>query len=132
MSAVCCAERGLKAHLLLRGEQPEVLTGYNLISKLYGNVKYIPRSLYANREITLSTHARSIGGSIVCLDDLLGLSFTNLYSRLSNFLDVEDELPSNSKKTVIINEGAGDAVALPGKLRVYVEISTHLLVNGSI
>ncbi|XP_030516773.1 D-cysteine desulfhydrase 2, mitochondrial isoform X5 [Rhodamnia argentea] len=62
--AVSCAERGLRSHLLLRGEQPDILTGYNLISTMYGNVKYVPRSVYANREETLKTHASSVAGVI--------------------------------------------------------------------
>ncbi|XWS69122.1 hypothetical protein CRYUN_Cryun04dG0152500 [Craigia yunnanensis] len=48
--AVSCAERGVKSHLLLYGEKPEILTGYNLISTIYGNVTYVPRSFYSRRE----------------------------------------------------------------------------------
>ncbi|XP_076898066.1 D-cysteine desulfhydrase 2, mitochondrial-like [Bidens hawaiensis] len=124
--AVSCAERGLKAHLLLRGEQPQILTGYNLISKLYGNVTYVPRSIYANREEMLSSHANSIGGG-VHLDDLLKAS-SNHNSMRSNFLDIDDERSSNSKKTVIVNEGAGDAIALPGLIRLVQYLSQdHIL-----
>lgn len=100
--------------MLLRGEQPQVLTGYNLISKLYGNVTYVPRSLYANREEMLSSHADSIGGSVVFLDDLLAPSSTN--HKKSKF--VEDDRASILKKIVIVNEGAGDAIALPGLIRL--------------
>ncbi|KAI3516158.1 hypothetical protein L1887_15069 [Cichorium endivia] len=110
--AVSCAERGIKAHLLLRGEQPQILTGYNLISMLYGNVTYVPRSLYANRQKMLTSHAHSISTTVVCLDDLLDASFTNHKSTKSN------SQPLNSKKMVIINEGAGDAIALPGVIRL--------------
>ncbi|KAK9060230.1 hypothetical protein SSX86_020934 [Deinandra increscens subsp. villosa] len=114
LTAVSCAERGLKAHLLLRGEQPQILTGYNLISMLYGSVTYVPRSIYANREELLSSHANSIGGSVVSpLDHLLKAS-ANHNSMKSKFIDTEKEWSSNSKKTIIINEGAGDAIALPG------------------
>ncbi|KAF5778181.1 putative D-cysteine desulfhydrase [Helianthus annuus] len=115
--AVSCAERGLKAHLLLRGEQPQILTGYNLISVLYGNVTYVPRSIYANREEMLSSHANSIGGCVVRLNDLLNAS-TNHNSVKSNFLDTDDGQSLNSRKTVIVNEGAGDAIALPGLIRL--------------
>ncbi|MFS7994816.1 putative D-cysteine desulfhydrase [Helianthus anomalus] len=114
-------ERGLRAHLLLRGEQPQILTGYNLISVLYGNVTYVPRSIYANREGMLSSHANSIGGSVVCLNDLLNAS-TNHNSVKSNFLETDDGQSLNSRKTVIVNEGAGDAIALPGKLRVHFSV----------
>ena len=102
--------------MLLRGEQPQVLTGYNLISMLYGNVTYVPRSIYAKREEMLSAHADSIARTVVCLDDLLEASFKDHNSVKSNFPNTEDGLHSNSKKIVIINEGAGNAVALPGKL----------------
>lgn len=112
LSAVSCAERGINAHLLLRGEQPQILTGYNLISMLYGNVTYVPRSLYANRQKMLTSHAHSISTTVVFLDDLLEASFTNDKSTKSN------SQPLNSKKMVIINEGAGDAIALPGVIRL--------------
>ncbi|KAI3696485.1 hypothetical protein L1987_79503 [Smallanthus sonchifolius] len=125
--AVSCAERGLKAHLLLRGEQPQILTGYNLISMLYGNVTYVPRSIYANREEMLSSHANSIGGSVVCLDDLLKVP-SNHNSLKSNFMDIENGRSLNLKKTVIINEGAGDAIALPGLIRLVQYLSQdHIL-----
>nr|GEU71542.1 D-cysteine desulfhydrase 2, mitochondrial isoform X1 [Tanacetum cinerariifolium] len=126
--AVSCAERGLKAHLLLRGEQPQILTGYNLISKLYGNVTYVPRSLYSNREEMLSSHAELIGGSVVSLDVLLKSSFTNHNSIKSNLSKEENGQSSNSKKIVIVNEGAGDAVALPGLIRLVQYLSQdHIL-----
>ncbi|XP_077227981.1 pyridoxal-5'-phosphate-dependent enzyme family protein isoform X3 [Tasmannia lanceolata] len=62
--AVSCAERGLRSHLLLRGEQPEIPTGYNLISTMYGSVSYIARSLYAQREDMLTKHAYLVAGVI--------------------------------------------------------------------
>ncbi|CAA6659267.1 unnamed protein product [Spirodela intermedia] len=60
--AVACSERGIRPHLLLRGEQPEISTGYNLISMLYGDITYIPRSEYAKRDEMLSMHASLVGG----------------------------------------------------------------------
>ncbi|KAL7589042.1 hypothetical protein Lser_V15G41111 [Lactuca serriola] len=124
--AVSCAERGLKAHLLLRGEQPQILTGYNLISMLYGNVTYVPRSVYAKREEMLTSHADSIPGTIIRLDDLLKSSFTNHKSTKSNL-----DQPSNSKKIVIINEGAGDAIALPGLIRLVKYLSQDHILGKS-
>ncbi|XP_076883065.1 D-cysteine desulfhydrase 2, mitochondrial-like [Bidens hawaiensis] len=127
--AVSCAERGLKAHLLLRGEQPQILTGYSLISMLYGSVTYVPRSIYANREEMLSSHANSIGGSVVHLDDLLKASSN--HTMKSNFQHTDDGQSSNSKKTVIVNEGAGDAIALPGLIRLVQYLSQdHILGKG--
>lgn len=129
LSAVSCAERGLKAHLLLRGEQPQVLTGYNLISMLYGHVTYIARSLYANREEMLTSHAGSIGGTVVCLDNLLEASINNNSMNL-NFPNIkEDERPKNLKKIVIVNEGAGDAIALPGLIRLVQYLSQHHILG---
>ncbi|GJU90021.1 D-cysteine desulfhydrase 2, mitochondrial [Tanacetum coccineum] len=116
--AVSCAERGLKTHLLLHVEQPQILTGYNLISKLYGNVTYVPRSLYSNREEMLLSHAELIGGSVVSLDVLLKSSFTNHNSIKSNLSKIENGQSSNSKKIVIVNEGARDVVALPDLIRL--------------
>ncbi|THU60307.1 hypothetical protein C4D60_Mb07t11260 [Musa balbisiana] len=72
--AVCCAERGLRAHLLLRGEQPEVATGYNLVSLMYGRVSYVERSTYARREEMLLKHAESVAGgegNVLWVDDIL-------------------------------------------------------------
>ncbi|KAI3860365.1 hypothetical protein MKX03_007121 [Papaver bracteatum] len=60
--AVSCAERGLASHLLLRGEQPDIPTGYNLITTMYGNAIYVPRSLYAKREGMLSGNADFVAG----------------------------------------------------------------------
>ncbi|XP_047255180.1 D-cysteine desulfhydrase 2, mitochondrial isoform X5 [Capsicum annuum] len=110
--AVSCAERGLKSHLLLRGEQPATLTGYNLISTLYGNVSYVPRSLYARREEMLLKHAR-----LVARDSGFVFSLADLEASLSSHGCGEhsshvDSLTKRSKKVAIINEGAGDAAAL--------------------
>ncbi|CAH8266772.1 unnamed protein product [Arabidopsis lyrata] len=101
--AVSCAERGLRSHLLLRGEQPDVLTGYNLVSTMYGNVQYIPRSRYANREEMLRSHAAMVAGedgSVLWAKDIV----------------------------LILNEGAGDALALLGMFRLVQYFSQdHLL-----
>lgn len=46
----------MTAHLLLRGERPQVLTGYTLVCHMYGHVTYIPRSEYANRDAMFAKH----------------------------------------------------------------------------
>jgi hypothetical protein len=56
LAAVACAETGMSAHLLLRGERPLVLTGYTLMCHMYGHVTYIPRSEYANRDAMFAKH----------------------------------------------------------------------------
>lgn len=120
--AISCAEKGLKPHLLLRGEQPEILTGYNLISSLYGNVTYVERSLYARREDMLVGHANSIAesnGTVEWLDDLWVASSINNASKTESFLE-KAALRSirNLNKVAIINEGAADAVGLLGAIRL--------------
>lgn len=116
ISAVSCAERGIKCHLLLRGEQPEIQTGYNLISSMYGNVTYIPRSVYADRAKMLKSHAHYVAGSsghVLWFDDILEASLTQNNSDSKSSLK---EAYKNDHKTrvVIVNEGAGDVVALLG------------------
>ncbi|XP_073132720.1 D-cysteine desulfhydrase 2, mitochondrial isoform X2 [Henckelia pumila] len=120
--AVSCAERGLKSHLLLRGEEPEILTGYNLVSKLYGNAVYVPRSLYAKREEMLTRHAelvRGCDGSTFWLKDFL--EDFSPYHLARNYKSSEEdtiEYHEKTRKVVIINEGAGDAIALLGLIRL--------------
>lgn len=126
-----CAERGLKAHLLLRGEEPETLTGYNLVSRLYGDVVYVPRSIYAKREEMLAKHAESIvgaDGSIIWLNDVIGTTFKHHESRLQKSPQADPvNFPEKLKKVVIINEGAGDAVALLGVMRLVKYLSQNHL-----
>ncbi|XP_057776829.1 D-cysteine desulfhydrase 2, mitochondrial isoform X2 [Salvia miltiorrhiza] len=120
--AVSCAERGLKAHILLRGEEPETLTGYNLVSKLYGDVVYVPRSVYAKREEMLAKHAESIvgaDGSILWLNDVVEASVKHHESTVQNFPEADlVNCHKKPEKVAIINEGAGDAVALLGVMRL--------------
>ncbi|KAJ0230592.1 D-cysteine desulfhydrase 2 [Hirschfeldia incana] len=112
--AVSCAERGVRSHLLLRGEQPEVLTGYNLVSTMYGNVEYVPRSRYANREEMLRSHADLVAGedgSVLWASDLEGV-----------------DSKASPRKVLIVNEGAGDALALLGMFRLVKYLSQeHIL-----
>ncbi|KAL8156994.1 hypothetical protein AgCh_001918 [Apium graveolens] len=127
--AVSCAERGLTSHLLLRGEQPETATGYGLISMLYGNATYVPRSLYAKRDTMLASHAEFIAessGSVVWLSDLFEASFMNLVSKKP--ISVQSNaarLSEKIKKVAIINEGAGDAAGLLGVIRLVHYLSRH-------
>ncbi|WCJ38607.1 Pyridoxal-5'-phosphate-dependent enzyme family protein [Euphorbia peplus] len=123
--AVSCADAGMKSHLLLRGEQPEVLTGYNLISTLYGNVTYVPRHIYAHRESMLKSHANIVAGNtglILWCDDILGAD--GAYSNMKQ----TDGVENYQKKVLIVNEGAGDTVALLGVIRLIQYLSQdHLL-----
>ncbi|WZZ74023.1 hypothetical protein YC2023_085393 [Brassica napus] len=121
--AVSCAERGVRSHLLLRGEQPEVLTGYNLVSTMYGNVEYVPRSKYANREEMLRTHADLVAGedgSVLWAKDLEAID------------GFSTSQAASSRKVLIVNEGAGDALALLGMFRLVKYLSEdHLLGKKS-
>ena len=58
--AAACAERGLRSHLLVRGERPAVPTGYHLLARMYGEVTYVTRSEYTDRDAMLQRHAASI------------------------------------------------------------------------
>ncbi|KAK8476750.1 hypothetical protein V6N11_007809 [Hibiscus sabdariffa] len=121
--AVSCAERGLKSHLLLRGEQPQILTGYNLISTIYGNVTYVPRSFYAHREEMLRRHANMIAdntSSVIYCNDIIDASLASQTFESSKFvqMDAPRGTENNSNKVAIVNEGAGDAVALLGMFRL--------------
>lgn len=88
---------------------------------MYGNVRYVPRSLYAKREEMLAMHANKVAGSdgsIVSLGELLEASFSN-QGFGEQFVQVATRTYAESeKKVVIINEGAGDAVGLLGNLSV--------------
>ncbi|CAA0814112.1 D-cysteine desulfhydrase 2- mitochondrial [Striga hermonthica] len=129
--AVSCAERGIKSHLLLRGEEPETLTGYNLVSKLYGNVVYVPRSAYAQRRQMLERHAESVAGcngSVLWLNDIMNYSCKSdaVEGESSSHVD-RFKCPQKSKKVVVINEGAGDVIALSGLMRLIKYLSgSHL------
>ncbi|XP_055959583.1 D-cysteine desulfhydrase 2, mitochondrial-like isoform X2 [Mercurialis annua] len=131
--AVSCAEIGIKSHLLLRGEQPEVLTGYNLISTLYGNVTYVPRHLYAQRETMLKTHANLVAGNageVLCCNDILETFSTSETSGASNMGKMNSctSIEDYPRKVLIINEGAGDVVALLGAIRLVKYLcQSHLL-----
>ncbi|XP_015894502.1 D-cysteine desulfhydrase 2, mitochondrial [Ziziphus jujuba] len=128
--AVSCAERRIKSHLLLRGEQPQIQTGYNLISTMYGNVTYVPRSIYASREKMLKSHADRVAGSsgnVIWLDDILEASLTQKSDSL-NFMQKDANGRYFSRNVVIVNEGAGDVVALLGAIRLAQYLSQdHLL-----
>ncbi|XWS22709.1 hypothetical protein CRYUN_Cryun29cG0059300 [Craigia yunnanensis] len=120
--AISCAERGLKSHLLLRGAQPKILTGYNLISTIYGNVTYVPRSSYVRREKMLQTYASMVAGNsgnIVCCNDIDASIMTQAFG-CSKFvqMDAPKGTKNHSKKVVLVNEGAGDAIALLGMFRL--------------
>ena len=58
--AQLCAERGLRTHLLVRGERPAVPTGLHLYARMLGHVTYIGRREYADREAMFDAHLRRV------------------------------------------------------------------------
>lgn len=126
-------ERGLKSHLLLRGEQPQILTGYNLISTIYGKVTYVPRTHYAHRIEMLKSYANLVAGNngdVVWCNEIFEASLTAQKSRASCLgqMDAHKGIDNCQKKVLIVNEGAGDAVALLGVFRLLQYLSQdHLL-----
>ncbi|XAR64467.1 D-cysteine desulfhydrase [Bertholletia excelsa] len=99
---------------------------------LYGNVTYVPRSLYARREEMLLKHADLVagnGGSVVSLNDILEASLTTQISGRPNWKRLDaHRYAENLKTVVIVNEGAGDAVALLGVIRLVWYLSqNHVL-----
>lgn len=54
--AAACAEKGIRAHLLIRGERPAVPTGYHLLASMFGHVTHVTRKEYSEREAMLSRH----------------------------------------------------------------------------
>ncbi|KAK9845694.1 hypothetical protein WJX84_007525, partial [Apatococcus fuscideae] len=87
--ACACAENGMHAHIVIRGEQPSVPTGYHLYARLHGTVEYATRADYANRQKVLQDCAQRL----------------------------RDSLPS-SAKVHIIPEGAANADSLLGFIRL--------------
>lgn len=115
--AVACAESGLRAHLLLRGEKLSIPTGYNLISGMYGEVTYVPRSHYADRETMLAKYAKTIAenGPVVCVE---GMQFGFDAAFNSNLFERALSSSQPSRKVAIVKEGASDATALLGLIRL--------------
>lgn len=114
----------MKSHLLLRGEQPKILTGYNLISEMYGNVVYVPRSVYANRDAMLAKHANLVAGhngSIMWFHDKVSMAFIPNGDHVSQQHNCKGESSvsaTSTGKVAVVKEGGGDAVALLGLIRL--------------
>ena len=62
--AAACAEQGIKAHLLVRGERPAVPTGFHLLARMFAQVTYVPRSEYADRPAMFQRYADQIKTSM--------------------------------------------------------------------
>ncbi|RRT55338.1 hypothetical protein B296_00048516 [Ensete ventricosum] len=106
---------------------PEVPTGYNLVSLMYGSVSYVERSAYARREEMLLKHAESVAGGegdVLWVDDILKKNSSGLNLEESDSMPMDgrgDPLSVCSSETslrrvVIVNEGACSVVGLLGRL----------------
>ncbi|KAJ1284924.1 hypothetical protein BS78_03G242700 [Paspalum vaginatum] len=121
--AVHCAEWGIRPHILLRGEQLDVPTGYNLISLMFGNVTYASRSVYAQRDEMLYEHATKIagsGGSVMWADDIIEADLA---------VDEDTSNENGSRRVMIVKEGACSVHALLGVMRL-VEFLSGLTLFG--
>jgi 1-aminocyclopropane-1-carboxylate deaminase/D-cysteine desulfhydrase-like pyridoxal-dependent ACC family enzyme len=58
--AALCAERGVRAHLLVRGERPAVPTGLHLYARMLGRVTYVGRGEYADRKAMFAAHVQRV------------------------------------------------------------------------
>jgi len=50
----------MRAHLLVRGERPGVVTGYHLYTRVFGHVTYVARSEYADRQGMMQRHQHRV------------------------------------------------------------------------
>ncbi|TVU35430.1 hypothetical protein EJB05_17319 [Eragrostis curvula] len=119
--AVHCTEWGMRPHILLRGEQLDVPTGYNLISLMFGNVTNVSRSVYAQRDEMLYEHAIKVAGTngtVMWADNIVGEDS-----------DVDWGNANSSRRVVIVKEGAGSVQALLGVMRL-VEYLSDLSLHG--
>nr|KAI5069904.1 hypothetical protein GOP47_0014247 [Adiantum capillus-veneris] len=125
--AVACSESGLRARLLLRGERLSVPTGYNLISGMYGEVIYIPRSEYAERDDMLRKYAKSVagGGTVVQIKDIRA-NFDGTFEQSQSI-----GIGQTSKKVAVVKEGASDVIALLGLIRLVDYLSQPCLLGSN-
>ncbi|CAI5518179.1 unnamed protein product [Closterium sp. Naga37s-1] len=139
--AVACAERGLKAHLVLRGEPPKVPTGNALVSHIFICPRYVSRAEYADREKALLSRAVAVAGEEGTVQWGAGpamSSMTNGMSAVGGATSAAQSATSGLSDTsagmyesveghprvAIIPEGGSDGLALLGLLRL-----VHLLAE---
>jgi hypothetical protein len=99
------------------------------MSTIYGNVTYVPRNIYANREDMLKIYAKSVAGnsgSVLWFSDIIEASSTNELSNSPNIMQMDASRSDSSEgnhlqKILIVNEGAGDSVALLGNEKLEFE-----------
>lgn len=123
--AALAAQHGMRSHLLVRGNRPDVLTGNHLFAKLFSSTTvYVSRSEYADREEMFRKYASSaLGYHDVLSDDgstqvailpeggalvsaLLGMiRLVNWLAFRLETLDIEGIRYENSR--IIVDSGTG-------------------------
>lgn len=84
---------------------------------MFGNVTYAARSVYAHRDEMLYEHARKVAGTngtVLWADDIVRDDFA---------VDEENAHENDSKRVVIVKEGAGTVQALLGVMRLVEHLS---------
>lgn len=96
------------------------------MSTIYGNVTYVPRSIYANREKMLKSQADLVAGSsgsVLWFDDIFPSSITKQSCSTTNSVQIDYNFRrragKHGRKVIVINEGAGDAIALLGNWKPF-------------
>ena len=112
--AALCAEQGLRAHLLVRGERPAVPTGLHLYARMYGCVTYIPRREYSDRDAMFEAHSARIRSEVgtdahVAVIKEGGADPAALLGmlRLAEFLARDDQLGRQLPCNFIVDCGTG-------------------------
>eukprot|EP00887_Chlorella_sp_A99_P002469 scaffold10.g2469.t1 len=124
--ASVAAAAGKRAHLLVRGERPEVPTGHHLYARMLAHhVEYVSRAAYADRGGMLAAYVQRLqaagagGGSAPAAADsvavipegaaepsaLLGLV------RLAEWLARQPALGSSAAATLVVDSGTGATAA---------------------
>ena len=104
--ATGCAASGMRAHLLLRGEAPAVLTGHALTASLHAaSLRFVTRDEYAQRETMLRSAALQLNATVIPeggagVAALLGLlRAVHAWSR--------SVLPADQVTTLVVDSGTG-------------------------
>ncbi|KAL4427332.1 hypothetical protein ABPG77_003241 [Micractinium sp. CCAP 211/92] len=127
--AAACAERGRRAHLLVRGERPAVPTGHHLYARMLAHrLEYIPRAEYADRGAMFAGYLERLqreheaGGS------------SGAGSGASTNAGAGGRSESSSSRAsgsvAVIPEGAACSAALLGLVRLVAWLAQHSDLAG--
>lgn len=113
--AAACAERGKRAHLLVRGERPAVPTGTHLYARLLAHrVEYVSRADYADREAMLAGYTRRLRQEQQ--QDAAAAAATPPQQQ-------EQQAAGGNGSIAVIPEGAATPAALLGLIRLVAWLS---------